>query len=293
MHNASQDRKYCFRAAGSRMPALAFAQSFWALTARDMSIEASLEHACEAGFRYLEVGLREERLEKTAALLKSFPLQLIAQGWVATSDEAEIFFDRASQFDAAAINLHLGHAYMTTEEACALIAEVEKRAAVWRIPMLVETHRGRLTQDLFRTAEVLREMPDIAITLDISHYIVAGETLGGSEKLFRKHLDLLLARTAMIHGRISNGQSIQVHSADSFAITSTIQSVWSRAMELWLRDAPSDAVLIFEPELGPPPYAYLDQQQMETFSRADETDVLVRLARQAWKTAHERSKSTA
>jgi hypothetical protein len=96
----------------------------------------------------------------------------------------------------------------------------------------------------------------------------------------------LLGRTALIHGRISNGQSIQVLAEDSFAFTPLIQSLWQQAMNLWLTDAPGDAIFLFEPELGPPPYSYLDNNGAETFDRTVESRTLTELAREAWSAAH-------
>src|SRR6202012_5596135 len=115
----------------------------------------------------------------------------------------------------------------------------------------------------------------------VSHYLVAGETLGGHAAEFHAAVALLLHATELIHGRVSNGQQIQVSTAQADAVGLT-KSIWQQAMAAWLSDAPQDAVLIFEPELGPPPYAYLDEDSVETFSRTDQTDELVRLGREAW-----------
>jgi hypothetical protein len=281
----SLNSKYCFRAPGAKAPSLGFSESFWALTGREISIELSLERACSAGFEYFEVGLREDRLAMAEALLRDFPLKLIAQGWATTFFEAEVFLDRARKLGAVALNLHLGHAYMTADEAISLVGQVQHRADSVGLPLLLETHRGRLTQDLFCTAEVLARSPETIIALDVSHYIVAGETLGGSEELFHKHILPLLTRTALVHGRISNGQSIQVSLDDPFASTAAIGSLWSRAMRIWLANAPPDAVFVFEPELGPTPYAYLDKSGAETFNRSAETTKLIELARAAWSKA--------
>ncbi len=249
-------------------------------------MEASLEQACRDGFEYFEAGLSEDRISETRALLRRFPLKLIAQGWAPSAGEAAAFFQRAAELGAIALNLHLGHAYLTTSEAVDMTGEVQRQAEAFGIPLLLETHRGRLTQDLFRTAELLAQLPEIAITLDVSHYIVASENLGGAEELFRACMAPLLARTALIHGRISNGQSSQVRVDDGFAFTTVTQSLWRQAMQLWLADAPADAVLIFEPELGPPPYAFLDPSGAETFSRTAETRRLTELGPGADPAAH-------
>ncbi len=284
--HSSQRTKYCFRKPGATSPSLGLAQSYWALTHREIPMEESLEQACGDGFEYFEVGLSEDRLAETRALLERFPLKLIAQGWASSAGEATAFFERAAELGAVALNLHLGHAYLTTNEAVDMVGEVQRQAESFGLPLLLETHRGRLTQDLFRTAELLARLPEIVITLDVSHYIVASENLGGPEELFRAHIAPLLARTALIHGRISNGQSSQVRVDDGFAFTSMTQSLWRQAMQSWLADAPADAVLIFEPELGPPPYAFLDPNGAETFSRTDETRRLTQLGRDAWTAAH-------
>ncbi len=278
----STNSKYCFRQPGRTAPALALSQSYWALTQREIPISDSLETACKEGYEYFEAGLSEDRLSEIEALLKRFPLKLIAQGWANTIAETIPFMRRAVSLGAVAFNLHLGHAFLSAAEAAALAAEAQAHASALGLPLLLETHRGRMTQDLFRTSELVRHNPSINITLDVSHYIVASESLGGDEALFRKHMEPLLERTGLIHGRISNGQSAQVLAEAPLAFTEVTQSFWREAMQLWSRNAPSDAVLVFTPELGPPPYAYLLRDGAETFSRTNETHTLVELARQAW-----------
>jgi hypothetical protein len=282
----SSNSKYCFRQAKGTGPALRLVESFWALSQRELPVERALEQACiNNGLEYFEAGLRDERLATIKALLSRFSLKLIAQGWATSAKEADQFIQRAAELQAVALNMHLGHAYMTTCEAADLVGAVHNQAAAYGIPLLLETHRGRLTQDLFRTADLLAHLQDTVITLDISHYIVAGETLGGSEERFRANIEPLLERTAVIHGRISNGQSIQVPTNDDFAFSDLLQSLWQQAMSIWLRDAPKDAVFLFEPEIGPPPYAYLTSSGKETFSREAESRQLAEIAHRAWAAA--------
>jgi hypothetical protein len=286
MHTPVARSKYPFRTDdGNSAPSLGFAQSYWALTERESKMAESLEQACREGFAYLEVGLREDRLPELSSLLKRLPLSLIAQGWAADAADARTWFERAERFNALALNLHLGHAYLPEDEAAAMLDQVHALSDAFGIPVMLETHRGRLTQDLYRASSLIARRPETVIALDISHYLVAGETLGGSEQLFRQHIAPLLARTALIHGRVSNGQSIQVFSTDRFAYTELLQSLWQRAMEAWLEQAPAGAVLVFEPELGPPPYAFTDSAGRELSDRTEQSAPLVALARAAWEAA--------
>ncbi len=277
---------YPFRLTGASEPELAFAASFWALSGRSTPIEQGVQEACEAGCSFLEVGLRAERLGLVKELLDRFPLQLVAQGFANTIEEAAVYFQRALDLGSVAINLHLGHAYLSAQEAEGLVDAAYEMANSLGLPMLLETHRGRLTQDLFRTSALLDARPHTSLALDVSHYLVAGETLGGSEVLFRQHIQPLLRQTRMIHGRISNGQSIQVHSMDAFSFKALTEELWTEAMSLWLENAPAGAVLIFEPELGPPPYAFVDPATRgEVLDRTEQSRELKAIAFRAWDAA--------
>ncbi|WP_198137701.1 hypothetical protein [Terriglobus sp. TAA 43] len=214
------------------------------------------------------------------AILRTLPLKFIAQGWASTIGEAIPFFERAIELNATAMNLHLGHAYLHDVDKERLVDEAYALAEKYDLPLMLETHRGRITQDLHATCALVRRRPETRIALDVSHYLVAGEGVGGDITRFNVSLGPLFEATELIHGRISNGQQIQVSVADTQSVALT-QSIWESAMEIWLANAPSNAVFVFEPELGPPPYAYL-VRGVETYSRTAETDSLVSLAREAW-----------
>lgn len=281
-----RNSRYLLRSSRQSAPTLGLAESFWALQNRDISLFDSIERAVQDGVDYFEVGLRPERIEEARRLVSQFDLRLIAQGWATTASEAIFYFQQAAELKAIALNLQLGHAYMSSIEAIDLFGQVEHYSEIFGVPLLIETHRGRITQDLYRTAQWVRQCPGLAIALDLSHYIVAGENLGGDEQLFHEHLTPLLERTALIHGRISNGQSIQISvDASHGNIAHLFQAFWQQAMQCWLADAPADAVFIFEPELGPPPYAFTTPTGDETFSRTEQSRVLANMARNAWTSA--------
>lgn len=273
--------RYLFRdSSNAAGPRLALAQSYWALQEREISIEDALTRSCEEGFEYLEAGLREERMVSLRTILRTLPLKFIAQGWASTIEDAIPFFERAIELNAIAMNLHLGHAYLHDAGKERLVDEAYALAERYRLPLMLETHRGRLTQDLHTACALIRRRPETRIALDVSHYLVVGEVFGGDATRFNVSLGSLFEATELIHGRISNGQQIQVSVTDAQSVAQT-QSIWENAMAVWLANAPNDAVFVFEPELGPPPYAYL-VDGVETYSRTAETASLVRLAREAW-----------
>ncbi len=260
---------------------------FGALSEMALPVEELLEIAVGESTEYLEVGLREERLAETARLLGTLQSKTNCSGVASTAADASIYIERAMDLGAVAINLHLGHAYMSEIECVELLSLVQEQAEHRNIPLLVETHRGRMTQDLYRTSHWISRCQGACITLDVSHYIVAGEGLGGHEEDFFEHLDPLLQRTALIHGRISNGQTIQVsdENRNNTALRAITLNIWRQAMECWLRSAPDDGVFVFEPELGPPPYAWTTVSGNEMFSRIVQSRRLVEAARECWNLA--------
>jgi len=75
---------------------------------------------------------------------------------------------------------------------------------------------------------------------------------------FAEQLGPVLERTCFLHGRVSNGQSMQV-SIDDGEHASHLEhfkTLWRSAMARWLRAARPGDLLPFVPELGPPSSGY-------------------------------------
>ena len=238
-------------------------------------------------FEYFEVGLRPERIAPASKILRESGLKLIGQGWAKTFDEAKPYFDLAHSLGAVAINMQLGHAFMSANKVAELVAMCREYADDSGLLCTVETHRGCCTQDLLRTSEWLKLAPDTPLCLDVSHYVVAGEGWGGNEKLFLEHLQPILANSVLIHGRIGDGESVQCAVDDDYekGLTGRFVQIWADAMEMWLDSAEPGDVLVFEPELGPSPYAVVDSAGEEISDRWQQTAKITQLGKKAWEMA--------
>ena len=75
---------------------------------------------------------------------------------------------------------------------------------------------------------------------------------------FAEQLEPVLQRTCFFHGRVSNGQTMQVSIDDGEQAGHLEHSkaLWRRAMAHWLRSAGPGHLLPFVPELGPPSSGY-------------------------------------
>ena len=106
------------------------------------------------------------------------------------------------------INCHTGSDFFTTEENKAFIDAANTISARYNIPVYHETHRGRFSYNLPDTNKYLALIPDLKLTLDISHWMVVHESLlEGKDEL----LTNILKRSNHIHARIGHAEGPQVN----------------------------------------------------------------------------------
>jgi hypothetical protein len=270
---------------GERGPRLVVGAGDWAMIGLmdDASLDGRLARAAEDGCEFYEGHWADpDQAAEAADLARGHRIRLLYQAWVREIGELDDPLEAAAAADALAINCHVFDAHLDEIRAAELVESINARCEAANLPLLVETHRGCVTQDLVRTLR-FADRCTCRLNLDFSHWAVAGEMTDGPDDDLRDRLRPLLSRVGMIHGRISNGQQVQV--GVRVAGESTIiayQKLWATVMGLWRRNArPGDAVL-FEPELGPPPYAIRDAAGREVSNRWDEARELIRLARNAW-----------
>ena len=152
------------------------------------------------------------------------------------------------------------------------------------IPFFAETHRGRITQDLHRTVEYVQAIPDLRLTLDFSHYVLAGEMGSYSEKgeaLFNE----LLPRTGSVHARVSNGEQIQVDIGPegTHPMVEHFKRWWTTGMRHWAGQARPGDIFPFISELGPAGYAItLPGTVREISDRWEQALVFKRIAEECW-----------
>ena len=78
------------------------------------------------------------------------------------------------------------------------------------VAIMTQTHRGLVTQDLLRTIGYAQAIPDLRFDLDLSHYIVGGEIGGALSPEADRRFEVVMRRAAMLDGRVSNGEQVQV-----------------------------------------------------------------------------------
>lgn len=269
-------------------PRLRVQHSFWGLTGLPMngeewSVEEKFRRVKEAGFEGVECWLTPEREAPIREALTQAGLRLALGHHPFTLDDAKRCVDQAKRLDADYVFAQPADAFTSPEDAVRLMTDARAYAAEQGVPYFIETHRNTVTETLPQTYELIRRMPEITFTADLSHYFVVGEFYGWEGERLPERLGPILDRTVAIHGRISNGEQVQVDVGDgSGRLPQVVMEIWSLAMQAWLQDAQPGDVFPFTPELGPPAYAITHPDGTEFSDRWTQSLVMADLARQAW-----------
>ncbi len=198
-----------------------------------------------------------EKADYWKHLLAKHDLSFSVNAYPTSYEDMAVFLERAKAFGGIDfINAQVMQPFLTGQSAIELLKGIQQLSRDAGIPVFIETHRGTITQDLMRTVEYVRELESLPLTIDFSHYIVAGEMHTVSQKA-DELLHALLSNTSSIHTRISNGEQIQIDPGEekSHPMFSHFVKWWGSGMKHWMQQANRSDVFPVVIELGPPPYA--------------------------------------
>ncbi|MCP4975060.1 MAG: sugar phosphate isomerase/epimerase [Maribacter sp.] len=150
------------------------------------------------------------------------------------------------------INCHTGSDFFTFEQNKAFIDAANKISKESGIPIYHETHRGRFSYNLPGTNAYLHEIPDLNLTLDISHWMVVHESLLQGKDTILKDV---VNKSKHIHARVGHAEGPQVNDPEA----PEWRSALDRHMDIWesvIRKEWENGrdVFTITTEFGPPNY---------------------------------------
>ena len=105
------------------------------------------------------------------------------------------------------INCHSGRDYFSFEENKRFIELTTELSQQHNIPIYHETHRARILFAAHISKQYIEALPDLRLTLDISHWCNVHSSLLEDQK---ETVDLALARVGHIHSRVGHSNSPQI-----------------------------------------------------------------------------------
>jgi hypothetical protein len=252
----------------------------------EWSLEEKLRRLAKAGGfdvvdRYTPADPKSESaVAEIVGLAKKYGFRVGMATSIDRLDQLDIAISLARKAGTPYVDVMTGPYTVPEAEAVRLIRAISDRFRAEKIALALQTHRGLVTQDLLRTVEYAKAVPDLRFDLDLSHYFVAGEIGDDLTAEALPAFETILARAVMLDGRVSNGEQVQIDigpSGDN-PHARRFAGLWKKVMVLWLERAKEGDALPFRIELGPPNYAILDPQGREISDRWAQTLVFRTLA---------------
>jgi hypothetical protein len=268
-------------------------QSMWAMERHhidgfERSIEENIAMIVEAGFDGISVLCNERNrddVRETASIINGQKLVVEAMCTIKTSSELAKAVENAISLGAHHLNVqanvHPHNVGMALDYLDAWRPIIDDAP----LPVLFETHRDRLTNDLFLTLEMLDRLPDLRLLADLSHYVVSREFAWPISDETHAFMQRILDRSWAMHGRVASSQQIQVEIgyAHHRPWLDLFLTWWQYGIESWRRRAAPDDTLCFTCEIGPKPYAIAGQDGNDSVDRWEEAKLLMTGIRRVWR----------
>jgi hypothetical protein len=266
-------------------------QSLWAMERRrpdgkEWSLEEKLTMIRDAGFdgagvRFIDPGYARE----VTGFLRAHGMTWQAQCYPKTVEDLAPVLDLVAQLGADHVNLQPDVRPYRLEECIPYLEGWRCLAREAGIPVHVETHRDRMTTDLFFTLHLLDAFPDLRLTADVSHYVVGREFAWPIAPENHAMIHRIMDHAWGLHGRVASREQIQVqisfpHHKDWLDL---FMGWWEYAIRSWRRRAAQDATLTFLCELGPREYAMSGPDGYELSDRWEEALMMKDLVRDLWR----------
>jgi sugar phosphate isomerase/epimerase len=215
-----------------------------------------------AGYNGVEMsfpsGTASDRDSKAAAL-RTAGLKLIAQHWETENpdpkthpDEYEARLRHAAGAAPDFISSQTGRDFFPFEDNLKILAVAEKVSEETGVKIVHETHRSKLTFAAHITQKFLEKLPQMRLTLDVSHWFCVHERYLADQE---EALALAISRTDHIHARVGHDQGSQVtdfRKREWIDVLKEHLAVWDRIVET--ARAEGRERLTVTPEFGPSPY---------------------------------------
>jgi hypothetical protein len=274
------------------MQKLEIYQSLWGMELRSPHVpertpEESFAMVAEAGFDGLciDPGVSEiDDMRPLQELYRKHQLHCMVNAFPNSEDDMQPLLGFAKDFDACMVNVISGVMPIKPEDAIPVVRRWMQEAEDIDMPLLFETHRDGLLNDMYFTLQLMDLVPEMRLCADLSHFVVDRELRAPVPERDRKYISSILERSDCFQGRVASREQVQV--AINFPQhqewVTIFKGWWKEGMRAWRRRNANDATLVFLCELGPPPYAITDGDQRELSDRWEESLQIRDWVREIW-----------
>ena len=256
-------------------------QSLWGMELRnptrpERSKEETFAMIAAAGFDGACLDPSAEEIpecRELAHLYDEHGLGCMINAFPYTSEDMAPILDFGVEMQACMVNVISGLMPIKPEDAVGDVRRWIEEAGERDIPLLFETHRDGLLNDLYFTLQLMDLIPEMRLCADLSHFVVDRELRSPVPPRDQAYISSVLKRSDCFQGRIANREQvqIQINFPQHQDWVQIFKGWWKEGMREWRKRNAADATLVFLCELGPPPYAITDADQNELSDRWEES----------------------
>lgn len=266
--------------------------SLWAMERRhtdgnERSLHDNIAMIADAGFEGISAHYTNRAdVVRLNEIVRGSGLEIEGVCFPRSVEDLRLPLELASEFPVRHINLQPDVRLRRVEDCLPLLDGWMQLAENAGIPVFIETHRDRMTTDLFFTLDLLDRRPELPLLADLSHFLVGREFAFPVEEENHALIRRILDNSHAFHGRVASREQVQIEISfphhrpwlDLFL------DWWDYGFRAWRTRSAADAALVFTCELGPKPYAITGRDGNDTTDRWGEALMLRRMVRDLWET---------
>jgi hypothetical protein len=265
-------------------------QSLWAMERRqpdgmEWDLPTKLAMIRDAGFdgagvRFIDPAYARE----VTGFLRAHNMIWQAQCYPRTVEDLAPVLELVAELGADHVNLQPDVRPRTLAECVRYLEGWRRMAQQAGVALNIETHRDRMTTDLFFTLDLLDAFPDLRLTADISHYLVGREFAWPVDATNHAMMHRILDNAWALHGRVASREQVQIEIGfpQHAGWVELFMGWWEYAIRSWRRRAGANATLTFLCELGPAPYAITGADGRDLADRWQDSQTMMRMLRGLW-----------
>jgi hypothetical protein len=265
-------------------------QSLWAMERRhtdgvERSLEQNVAMILEAGFDGVSMtGLDPAVARRTAGLLKPHGKLIEVQCFPKSVDELKPVLELCTELGVYYLDIQADVRPRRIADCIPLLEGWRRLAEQVTFPVYFETHRDRMTTDLYFTLDLLECFPDLKLLGDLSHFLVGREFAMPISAENQSYMQRIIDNCWAFHGRVASREQVQVEISfpHNKPWLDLFLSWWEYGFRSWKRRAKSDESLSFVCELGPRPYAIAGPDGNDASDRWMEALIMKDAIRALW-----------
>ena len=272
------------------MQKILFLQSLWAMERRhtdgiERTLEQNVEMIKKAGYDGLSGQyVKRDDVRRLTALAKAEGLAVEGQCFPKTVDDLKPVLELATEFGLHHLDLQPDVRPRKLNDCIPIVEGWRRLMEEVDFPVYIETHRDRMTTDLFFVLDLLECFPDLRLLGDLSHFLVGREFATPIDDVNHAMIHRVLENCWAFHGRVASREQVQIEI--SFPHHQMWLDIflgwWEYGFRSWRKRSAADAEVTFTCELGPKPYSITGRDGNDTTDRWAEALMMRDRVREIW-----------